>query len=173
MESELSCLNCNKVRKTRGNTMHKQQLVFLFGLFVLPLEAQTNGVLPPVPSDAVEISPSVIPPRQSDPVLLQSQTTGPMGRNLYRWSIAAVLAGNVADAATGWRAQEANPVVAGTGNQFGLLSVAIKSGFVGTSLLIQHIVLRHRPDLYKRMAWMNLITSGALGGVACYNARVN
>jgi len=153
--------------------MHKQQYVFLIALFSLPLEAQTNGVLPPVPSEAVEISQNVVPPHHGDSALVHSQTTAHTGRTFYRWSIAAVLAGNVADAATGWRAQEANPVVAGTGNQFGLLSVAIKSGFVGTSLLVQHIVLRHRPDLYKRMAWMNLITSGALGGVAGYNARVN
>jgi hypothetical protein len=91
---------------------------------------------------------------------------------MYRWSIAAVLAANVADAATSWRSQEANPVVAGTGTQFGVTSVAIKSGFVGASLLIQHLALRHRPDLYKRLAWMNLITSGAFAGIASHNMSV-
>jgi hypothetical protein len=83
-----------------------------------------------------------------------------------------MLAGSAADAATGWRAEEANPVVAGTGKQFGAQSVAIKSGLVGTALLIQYIALRHRPDLYRRVAWVNLITAGALGGVAGHNVSV-
>ena len=49
---------------------------------------------------------------------------------------------------------------------------AIKSGLVGVTLLIEYIALRHRPDFYKRIAWMNLITAGALGGVAGHNVSV-
>ena len=55
---------------------------------------------------------------------------------------------------------------------FGATSVAIKSGLVATSLLIQHVALRHRPDLYKKLAWMNFATSGVLVGVAKYNMGV-
>ena len=98
--------------------------------------------------------------------------TVPPGRTLYRWSIATVLAANVADVASSWSQQEANPLVAGGGAQFGTTSVAIKTGFVATSLLIQHIALRHRPDLYKKLAWMNFGTAGVLGGVAKYNMGV-
>jgi hypothetical protein len=152
--------------------MRKRRLIFAIGLFALPIEAQSNQDLPPAPLKAPEIAGNLISPHDNSSMLVHAQAIGPAGRTLYRWSIAAVLAGSVADAATAWRAQEANPVVAGTGNQFGVQSVAIKSGLVGTSLLIQHIILRHRPDLYKRMAWMNLITSGALGGVAGYNVSV-
>ena len=94
------------------------------------------------------------------------------GRNLYRWSVAAVVAANAADIASSWRGQEANPVVAGGGSQFGMRSVAIKSGFVATSLLVQNVVLRHRPDLHKRMAWLNFATAGVLGGVARHNYSV-
>ena len=90
-------------------------------------------------------------------------------RTLYRWSLATVLAANVADVASSWSQQEANPVVSGGGAQFGATSVAIKTGFVATSLLVQHIALRHRPDLYKKLAWMNFGTAGVLGGVAKYN----
>jgi len=148
------------------------RLIFAIGFLVLPIEAQSNQASPPAPLKVPEIAGNLVSPRDNNPILVQPQAIAPTGRTMYRWSIAAVLAGSVADVASGWRAQEANPVVAGTGNQFGVQSVAIKSGLVGTSLLIQHIVLRHRPDLYKRMAWMNLITSGALGGVAGYNVSV-
>jgi len=33
-------------------------------------------------------------------------------------------------------------------------------------------VLRHRPDLYKKLAWLNFGTSGLLGGVAAHNMSV-
>ena len=152
--------------------MHKHNLVFIIGLFVLPLKAQTNRALPEAPLSSTQLAPPAIPPNYYNPALAQSPATVPSGRTLYRWSVAAILAANAADAATSWKTQEANPVIAGPGNQFGVTSVAIKSGFVVTSLLIEHIVLRHRPDLYKRLAWMNLITSGAFGAVATYNVGV-
>jgi hypothetical protein len=95
------------------------------------------------------------------------------GQTMYRWSVAAVVAANAADVASSWRGREANPLVAGPNAQFGLTSVAIKSGFVGASLLIQHTVLRHRPDLTKRLAWMNFGTAGVLGGVATRNTGVH
>jgi hypothetical protein len=100
-----------------------------------------------------------------------NRTVSP-GRTLYRWSLATVLAANVADVASSWSQLEANPVVSGGGAQFGATSVAIKTGFVATSLLVQHIALRHRPDLYKKLAWMNFGTAGVLGGVAKYNMGV-
>jgi len=94
------------------------------------------------------------------------------GRHLYRWSIAAVVAANAADVATSWSQQEANPVIARGGAEFGATSMAIKTGFVAASLVIQHVALRHRPDLYRKLAWLNFGTAGVLGGVANYNMRV-
>ena len=149
--------------------MHKPGLILAALFFVLRIEAQSDRTLP---LNVPEVAGNLIPTQDNNSILVQPQATGPVGRTLYRWSVAAVLAGSVADAATGWRAEEANPVVAGTGKQFGVQSVAIKSGFVGASLLLQYIALRHRPDLYKRLAWMNLITGGALGGIAGHNVSV-
>lgn len=149
--------------------MHKPRVILATLFFVLPIVAQSDRTLPP---EVSEFGGSLIPPHDNNSILARPQVTGLAGRTLYRWSVAAVLAGSVADAASGWRAEEANPVVAGTGKQFGVQSVAIKSGFVGASLLIQYIALRHRPDLYKRLAWMNLITAGALGGIAGHNVSV-
>ena len=94
------------------------------------------------------------------------------GRVFYRWSVVAVGAANAADAVSSWNTQEANPFVAGPGTQFGVASLAIKSGFVVTSLLIQRVALRHRPDWRKRLAWMNVITAGVLGQVARHNLSV-
>src|SRR5712672_1408217 len=138
----------------------------------MPLAAQANNALLPAPTSVAAIAENVSPVQDNSSALHPPQETGKSGRTLYGWSVAAVLGANAADAATSWRAQEANSVVAGNGSQFGVASVAIKSGFVGASLLIQHIALRHRPDLYKRMAWMNIITAGALGGVASHNMNV-
>ncbi len=76
------------------------------------------------------------------------------------------------DTVSSWKGIEANPVVGGSGSQFGYTSMAIKSGLVATSLVIQHVALRHRPDLYKKMAWLNFATSGVLGAVAVHNVEV-
>jgi hypothetical protein len=100
------------------------------------------------------------------------RTPSPGANTLYRWSVATVLAANAADVASSWNKREANPFVAQPNAQYGVTSVAIKSGFVGTSLLIQHFMLRRRPDLAKRLGWMNFVTAGALGGVAAHNASL-
>jgi hypothetical protein len=114
----------------------------------LPLAAQMNLLPPPSRSDAIE------------------------GRTFYRWSLVAVIAANAADSASSWRKAEANPMVARPGAQFGTTSLALKSAFVVTSLVLQHIALRHRPDLRQRMAWVNLATSGVLTGITRWNVTV-
>jgi hypothetical protein len=86
--------------------------------------------------------------------------------------VATVVAASEADAASSWSGREANPVLAGPAAQFGLGSVALKSGLVGGSLLLQHVALHYRPGLYKRLAWMNFATSGVLGGVTAHNVGV-
>jgi hypothetical protein len=124
----------------------------MIATLAMPVLGQVSRIAPPATLDAGE---RAIP-----------------GRNLYNWSVAAVVAANAADIASSWHGQEANPFVAGGGSQFGMKSVAIKSGFVATSLLIQHVALRHRPDLHKRMAWLNFATAGVLSGVAKHNYSV-
>lgn len=64
-----------------------------------------------------QLAANVISPSSSGSTVGQSQEVLNAGRTIYRWSIAAVLAANVADAATSWRSQEANPVVAGAETQ--------------------------------------------------------
>ncbi len=142
--------------------------LFVFALPMLSQEVMAQEVMaretllatPPVQPAAIAAIPRIGSREQ------------PSARVLYRWSVATVLAANVADATSSWQNREANPLVAGPTAQFGMTSVAIKSGFVGVSLLMQHFVLRHNPGAAKRLAWMNFATSGVLGGVALHNASL-
>ena len=137
-------------------------------LLTVPVVAQVSPLLPTKPANIREMTAPPAPSAFAAGIKSIGQTA-PQGRSLYRWSLAAVVAANGADVASSWSQQEANPLVAGGGSQFGMRSVAIKTGFVATSLLIQHVALRHRPDFYKKLAWMNFATAGVLGAVAKSN----
>jgi hypothetical protein len=50
--------------------------------------------------------------------------------------------------------------------------VAIKLGLAGTSFLLEQVVLRHRPDLYRRIAWLNLGIAGAQGAIVAHNVSL-
>ena len=91
------------------------------------------------------------------------------GQKLYRWSVAAVVAGNAMDVASSWRRPEANPLLSKPGSQFGSRSVAIKAGFAGASLLIERWAVRSNPRLYRKFAWLNIAIAGGLGVTATYN----
>jgi hypothetical protein len=141
-------------------------------LIAFPIMAQESLPVPsalPLVKTAAPVADSASNPWTSKPWMRDLDQASSSNRTLYRWSVAAVLVANAADVTSSWKNREANPFVAGPTAQFGVTSVAIKSGFVGASLVIQHFVLRHRPDLQKRLAWMNFVTSGALGGVAAHN----
>src|ERR1039457_4619275 len=135
-------------------------------LFGFSLAAQVNSTAPAsfLPADAS-------PPAAPDPTIERSlrtvapNRTAPSGRSFYRWSVAILAASSAADVASSWSRPEANPVLAHPGATFGAGSVAIKLGLVGTSFLLERVVLRHRPDLYRRVAWLNF-------GIACVQGAV-
>jgi len=147
------------------------KLLITLVLLSFPVLAQITPLLPIRPANIGDMTAAPAVSRLETGTRTLERTVLP-GRSLYRWSIAAVVAANAADVASSWSQQEANPVIAGGGAQFGASSVAIKTGFVAASLVIQHVALRHRPDLYKRLSWLNFGTAGVLGGVANYNMRV-
>ncbi len=91
------------------------------------------------------------------------------GRTLYRWSLAAVAAGNAADTFSSWHQPEANPLLAGRGSEFDGRSVLLKSALVGASFLIERWALRQNPRLYRTFAWLNFTIAGVLGGVVAHN----
>ena len=142
-------------------------------LFGFSLAAQVNstasasfftadGPLPVAPNPAIELSLRTVEPHR----------TVPPGRTFYRWSVAILAASGAADVASSWRRPEANPVVAGPGSTFGAGSAAIKLGLVGSSFLLERLVLRHRPDLYRHVAWLNLGTAGVQGAVVRHNINL-
>jgi hypothetical protein len=91
------------------------------------------------------------------------------GQRLYRWSLAAVAAGNAADTFSSWHQPEANPLLASPGSEFDGRSVLVKSALVGASLLVEHWALRQNPHLYRTFAWLNFTIAGVLGGVVAHN----
>ena len=94
------------------------------------------------------------------------------GRTFYRWSQVAVFAGNAADTASSWNQSEGNPLLAKPGGSFGAGSLAIKTGLLGTSFVIQRWALHHNPKLYKTFGWMNVAIAGGLGAAAAHNVAI-
>jgi hypothetical protein len=139
-------------------------------LFGFSLAAQVNstasasfftagGLLPAAPIAMVEHSPRTV----------DAHRTVPPDRTFYRWSVAILAASSAADVGSSWRRPEANPVMARPGSTFGAGSVAIKLGLAGSSFLLERLILRNRPDLYRHVAWMNFGIAGAQGAVVGHN----
>jgi len=137
----------------------------------VPMMAQVNSGIP-VPSTKIAGFVASAAPSRPEAWRKDLTTEERPGRTVYYWSVATVVAASAADAASSWSGREANPVLAGPAAQFGVGSVALKSGLVGAPLLLQHVALHHNPGLYKRLAWMNFATSGILGGVTAHNMSV-
>jgi hypothetical protein len=117
-----------------------------------------GALLPPAANAIMEPSPRTVEPHD----------TAARGRTLYLWSVATLAASGAADVASSCR-PEANALLAGPGSTFGGGSVAIKLGLVGSSILLERLVLRHRPDLYRRVAWLNFGIAGAQAAVVRHN----
>lgn len=138
-------------------------------LFALPLAAQVgpseNALVPPAEAAFAPVTPAA----RSMPMVEENRTT-PRGRTLYGWSLAALAASSAADAASSWRLRETNPVLASPQSTFGGESVAIKLGLVGTCVLLERLALRHHPELYRHVAWLNFGITGVQAAVVQHNA---
>jgi hypothetical protein len=141
--------------------------IFLFGF---SLAAQVNPTAPVSLLPAEAALPPAPNPFIARPLATPEQHSH---RTLYRWSLAALVASSAADAASSWQRPEANPVMAAPGSKFGVQSAALKLGLVGSSILLERLILRHRPDLYRRVAWLNFVISGAQGAVVQHNVSVH
>lgn len=106
--------------------------------------------------------------------LLPSAYAGDGGRSkaskLWKWSVAALLAGTAADAASSWGKLEANPALRGAGGRFSAKGLLIKSSLVG-GVLTGQMLFRKNHQSWNASAWTNFALAGALGGVAMYNTR--
>lgn len=91
-------------------------------------------------------------------------------RKLYRWSVAALVAGNSADVASSWGAQEIGPAY--MHGRFGYGNAALKVGFVASGLTFQHFYLKHHPEARRSMTISNFAVGGAMGALAFRNFEV-
>lgn len=156
----------------------------VFVLFVCPLiaqeepgEAPASILVPPIALTAA--SSGFLAGQPAAPgslTLMPDYSDHPSkrdGKSLYKWSLAAVAAGNAADTWSSWNRPEANLFLAKPGSDFNLRSMALKSVFIGASLVIQRWALSHNSGLYRPLAWLNFTIGAALGGVAAHNAALH
>jgi hypothetical protein len=171
------CSHAKYDRPGYSLSIGKMGIVLSVALLGMPVMGQfrDDGIvtpdLPAIPSATMSSSLSAASPFSST-TTLSALSEPQAGRTLYRWSVAAVLAGNTADLLSSWHRPEANPVLANPGTRFNAESAALKSGFVGASLLIEYWALRHNRRLYKVLAWMNYAVAGGLGVVVEHNLTV-
>ena len=91
------------------------------------------------------------------------------GEGLWKWSLAAVAAANVADGVTSAGRHELNPVLGG--GRFGARAVGVKVGISAAVVGVQWLVVRRNPAAARKAAWINFAMAGATGAVAASNKR--
>jgi hypothetical protein len=96
---------------------------------------------------------------------LQAET---VPRRLYKWSVAALVAGNVADASSSWGGNELNPL-AGRG-RYGVSQVSVKALVLAGPLLLQWRL--RRPQNERVFTITNFAVGGSLAGLAIRNWKV-
>ncbi|HYL78073.1 MAG TPA: hypothetical protein VEU96_27915 [Bryobacteraceae bacterium] len=96
------------------------------------------------------------------------------GKKLWRWSLAALAAGNIADMHSSWGRPEANPLLAGANGRFDWRSATIKLGIQAPLIGFQlwRVHKNPSPSLYKSYSFTNFAVGGAFGGVAIHNYRL-
>ena len=87
----------------------------------------------------------------------------------FKWSLAALLAGNATDSATSWGGSELNPAL---GRQFDARSAAIKFGLAGAVIGVEVFAVHERPALARPLGLVNFGLAGALGAETIRNVEV-
>ena len=91
------------------------------------------------------------------------------------WKISAVAltSASALDLASSWgKCCESNPLLASADRRFGTRGLAIKSGALGGTLLMQYLVARRSPRLAKVLSFVNFGAAGVLTSVAVRNYGV-
>ena len=92
-------------------------------------------------------------------------------RTIWHLSTAVLVGANVADIASSWGKNEANPLVR-TGQRFGYGSTAIKVGVLSGSLAVQYLMVRKAPRQMPYIASANLAVTALLAATAAHNMRI-
>ncbi|MGA2326206.1 MAG: hypothetical protein ABSH05_07950 [Bryobacteraceae bacterium] len=91
-----------------------------------------------------------------------------------QWVISAVAlaAANIFDAHSSMGRMETNPLLRNSQGQFnGARGVAFKSAAAGGMLVVQSVLARRNPEMYKTGTVVNFVAAGALGVTAARNSR--
>ena len=94
-------------------------------------------------------------------------------RSLWKTSVAVLAAATIADATSSWNRPEANPFLRGQAGRFGARGVAIKGVLIGSTVLLQHYMLKRNPNAEKATSLTNFAVAGVLGSVAVYNYKLH
>lgn len=86
--------------------------------------------------------------------------------NLWKWSVASLVASNTLDAVSSYGLREGNPLL---GTRFNGTSLAIKSGLTAGQIVAQYFVLKRHPEKRRLAAIINFAVAGGLGVVAAHN----
>jgi hypothetical protein len=92
-------------------------------------------------------------------------------RKLWWASVAAVVVASTLDARSSWGKPELNPLLAGSGGQFGVRSLAVKSALTGGSLTALWLILRRHPGFEGPAAATNTGLAAFSLAAAVHNSK--
>lgn len=93
-------------------------------------------------------------------------------KKVWKWSAAALMAGNAMDVASSYGYQEANGFLRSGNGQLSQRGTAIKFGVMAGALLGQHYLMKNNPEMAKPLAITNFAVGAAYTGIAVRNWRV-
>lgn len=93
-------------------------------------------------------------------------------KKAWKWSAAALMAGNAMDVASSYGYQETNGVLRSANGQLNQRGTAIKFGIMAGALVGQYYLLKQNPEMEKPLAMTNFAVGAAFSGIAVRNWKV-
>lgn len=93
-------------------------------------------------------------------------------KKAWKWSAAALMAGNAMDVASSYGYQETNGVLRSGNGQLNQRGTAIKFGVMAGALVGQYYLLKQNPEMEKPLAITNFAVGAAFSGIAVRNWKV-
>ena len=93
-------------------------------------------------------------------------------KKAWKWSAAALMAGNTMDVASSYGYQETNGVLRSGNGQLNQRGTAIKFGVMAGALVGQYYLLKQNPEMEKPLAITNFAVGAAFSGIAVRNWKV-
>ena len=96
-------------------------------------------------------------------------------RSVAAWkiSLAPLLASQALDAYSSRGLHELNPVLAGSGGEFGAKAMLLKAGIAGALVAAEYLVVRKHPAAAKLLWKINVASAAVTGGVAAHNLSLH